>query len=606
MPSQLATIPAKVLRPSPTKRWLRALESTAALERGEARTFPDVIDELGIRYGQAPALLSDLECFSFAELAARSNRYSRWALSLCPEPGAVLALMMPNRPEYLAAWIGIARVGCTAALLNTNLVGAALAHCIAAAGPRHVIVAAPCAAAFASALPHLASRPRAWRHGEGGPDSLDDALAAFPDVSLDRDERRPVDLSTRALCIYTSGTTGLPKAANVSHRRIMTWSHWFAGLAQTGPMDRMYDCLPLYHSVGGVVAPGCVLVTGGSVVIGERFSASRFWDEITRWDCTLFQYIGELCRYLLGAAAEGVTPPAHRLRLCLGNGLRPDIWEIFQNRFGIPEILEFYAATEGSFSLVNVEGKVGSLGRIPPFLVHRFPAALVRFDVDAGLPLRSPQGFCLRADVGEVGEAVGLIDGKDPATATRPAGTFEGYTSAIDSDAKVLRDVFAPGDRWFRTGDLMRQDAAGFFYFVDRVGDTFRWKGENVATSEVAEVLLSVEGVADASVYGVPVPGQDGKAGMAALVVEAGFGLSTLHENLTGRLPAYARPLFLRLRAGIATTETFKQIKAPLLRDGFDPALVDEPLFVFDRAAAAYVALDPLLHARIVSGDFKL
>jgi fatty-acyl-CoA synthase len=606
MPSQLAAIPAKALRPSPTKRWLRALESTAGLEAGQARTFPDVIDELGIRHGQAPALLSDLECFSFAELAARSNRYSRWALSLDPEPGAVIALMMPNRPEYLAAWIGIARVGCTAALLNTNLVGAALAHCIAAAGPRHVIVARPCAAAFASALPHLAWQPRAWRHGEDGPDSLDDALAAFPDVSLDPDERRPVDPSARALCIYTSGTTGLPKAANVSHRRIMMWSYWFAGLAQTGPMDRMYDCLPLYHSVGGVVAPGCVLVTGGSVVIGERFSASRFWDEIARWDCTLFQYIGELCRYLLGAPADGVAAPAHRLRLCLGNGLRPDIWEAFQNRFGIPEILEFYAATEGSFSLVNVEGKVGSLGRIPPFLVHRFPAALVRFDVDAGLPLRGPQGFCLRADVGEVGEAVGLIGGKDPGTATRPLGTFEGYTSAVDSDAKVLRDVFAPGDRWFRTGDLMRQDAAGFFYFVDRVGDTFRWKGENVATSEVTEVLLSVEGVADASVYGVLVPGQDGKAGMAALVVEAGFQLPVLHDNLAARLPAYARPLFLRLRAGIATTETFKQIKAPLLRNGFDPALIDEPLFVYDRVAAAYVVLDAPLHARIVSGDFKL
>jgi len=607
MPPQLAASPGKAPRPSPTKRWLRALESTAGLEGAGARTFPDVIDELAARHGHAPALLSDLECFSFAELGARSNRYSRWALSLDLAPGAAIGLMMPNRPEYLAAWIGIARVGCTTALLNTNLVGAALAHCIAAAGPQHVIVAAPCAAAFADALPHLAWWPRAWRHGEGGTDSLDDTLATFSDAPLDIRERRPPHPSARALCIYTSGTTGLPKAANVSHRRIMTWSHWFAGLAETGPSDRMYDCLPLYHSVGGVVAPGCVLVTGGSVVIGERFSASRFWDAIARWDCTMFQYIGELCRYLLGAAEDGGAVPTHRLRLCLGNGLRPDIWEAFQDRFGIPEVLEFYAATEGSFSLVNVEGKVGSLGRIPPFLAHRFPAALVRFDVEAGLPLRDPQGFCLRAAVGEVGEALGLIGGIDRAGGTtRPAGTFEGYTSTADSDAKVLSDVFAPGDRWFRTGDLMRQDAAGFFYFVDRVGDTFRWKGENVATSEVAEVLLSAEGVADASVYGVAVPGQDGKAGMAALVVEAGFQLPALHEHLAARLPAYARPLFLRLRAGIATTETFKQIKAPLLRDGFDPALIDEPLFVYDREVGAYVVLDALLYARIVSGVLKL
>ena len=585
------------VRPSATRRWLRALELTAGLDRDDAGTFPDLIDDLAARRGDRPALLSDTETLSFAGLAARSNRYSRWALSLGLPPGSTIGLLMPNRPDYLAAWIGITRVGLTTALLNTSLVGASLAHCIAVAQPMHMIVAAALNDAFAGALPDLDARPRAWIRDDP---TFDDALAALSGEPLGSDERMAPRLSQRALLIYTSGTTGLPKAAVVSHRRIMTWSRWFGGLAALGPEDRMYDCLPLFHSVGGVVAPGCVLAAGGSVVIAERFSASRFWDEVARWDCTLFQYIGELCRYLLAAAPADGPPPAHRLRLCLGNGLRPDVWERFRDRFALPEILEFYAATEGSFSLVNVEGRPGSIGRIPPFLAHRFPAAIVRFDVEAGAPLRGADGRCLRAAPGEVGEAIGLIGSGEG------AGSFEGYTDRADSDAKVLRDVFASGDRWFRTGDLMRQDAAGFFFFVDRVGDTFRWQGENVATSEVAEALTGAPGVVEATVYGVAVPHRDGRAGMAALVVEDGFALPALRAHVASRLPAYARPVFLRLQAAIASTDTFKHRKAPLVRDGFDPAVSEDPLFVDDRAAGAYVPLDAALHGRIATGGFRV
>ncbi len=583
-------------RPAPARRWLKALELTAGLDAA-GRTFPDLIDDLALRQGDRPALLSDAECLSFSDLAARSCRYSRWALSLGLPPGAAVGLLMPNRPDYLAAWIGITRVGLTAALLNTNLSGASLAHCIAVAAPAHIVVAGDCGDAYTGALPHLPSPPRAWRRSEGDLDAILAGLAGHP---LAAEERPPVALSDRALCIYTSGTTGLPKAANVSHRRIVTWSRWFAGLAWITGEDRMYDCLPLFHSVGGVVAPGCVLSAGGSVVIADRFSASRFWGDVERWDCTLFQYIGELCRYLLAAAPEGGAPPPHRLRLCLGNGLRPDIWEAFRDRFAIPEILEFYAATEGSFSLVNVEGKVGSIGRVPPVLAHRFPAAIVRFDVEAGAPARGADGFCRRAATDEVGEAVGRVgDGAG-------AGSFEGYTSRADSDAKVLRDVFVPGDRWFRTGDLMRRDAAGFFYFVDRVGDTFRWKGENVATSEVAEALMGLPGVVEATVYGVAVAGHDGRAGMAALVVGEGFALPALRAHLAARLPAYARPVFLRLQASIAATDTFKQRKAPLVGEGFDPARVADPLFVEDRAAGAYVPLDAATYERIGAGALRL
>ncbi len=584
---------------STNKRWLKALELTAVSADTEGRILPDVIDHLATRYGTAPALLSDLECFDYATLAARSNRYSRWALAQGLGASDVVGLMMENRPDYLAAWIGITRVGATVALLNTRLTGRSLAHCVDLVTPGHVILGQSCRSGYETAVPFLATKARPWHHGEA--EDLQLALEAVSGAPLNLEERRPVAPLSRALCIFTSGTTGLPKAANVSHHRIMTWSYWFAGLAGTVPSDRMYDCLPLYHSVGGVVAPGCVLVSGGSVVIRDGFSAREFWNDVGRWDCTLFQYIGELCRYLLNGTF-GQDGPTHRLRLALGNGLRPDIWTAFKDRFAIPEIMEFYAATEGSFSLVNVEGKPGAIGRIPPFLAHRFPAALVQFDVTTGEPSRDREGFCLKPGVDEVGEAIGLLR-KDTATSS---GTFEGYTSAADSARKILRDVFEPGDRWFRTGDLMRIDRAGFWYFVDRIGDTFRWKGENVATSEVADVLTGMVGVVEASVYGVSVPGHDGRAGMAALVTDEDFDLAALRRHLVSNLPAYARPVFLRLRPDIETTDTFKQKKAPLAAQGFDPAVVADPLYVEDRTANAYIGLDGAVYGQILSGRFRL
>ncbi len=273
----------------------------------------------------------------------------------------------------------------------------------------------------------------------------------------------------------------------------MSWSQWFAGLMNTVPEDRMYDCLPLYHSIGGVVAPGSVLVSGGSVVIREKFSASRFWDDVVSQRCTLFQYIGELCRYLANAPPHPLERH-HELRLCVGNGLHADVWSRFQDRFAIPRVFEFYAATEGTVSLYNVEGKIGAVGRVPSFMAHRSPAALVRHDTETGEPFRNATGFCEPVVQGEAGELIGRLT-SDPAQA---AQRFEGYTSAAESERKILRDVFKPGDLWQRTGDLMRQDEQGFFYFVDRVGDTFRWKGENVATTDVAAAVSSAPGVEDA------------------------------------------------------------------------------------------------------------
>ncbi|WP_291742706.1 long-chain-acyl-CoA synthetase [Bauldia sp.] len=579
--------------------WLRALELTAKLGDRPRRTLPVVIEELAGRFGDAPALLSDRESLTFAALADRSRRYARWALEQGVAPGDTVCLLMPNCPDYLAFWLGVTRVGGVVALLNTNLTAASLAHCVAVVEPRHVVVAPELAETLAEASGKDPDY-RVWVTGDISENKGDTATRlAFDHYSgepLSEMETRDVTLADRALCIYTSGTTGLPKAANVSHRRIVTWAYWFAGIMGTAPADRMYDCLPMYHSIGGVVAPASVLVSGGSVVLRERFSARQFWNDIVDWDCTLFQYIGELCRYL-AAALPSPRERQHRLRLCCGNGLRADVWEEFRSRFRIPQILEFYAATEGTFSLYNLEGRPGAIGRIPPYLAHRFPAAIVKFDPETDAPLRDAEGRCVRCTRNEVGEAIGRISSE-----TR----FEGYTSDSETERKLLRDVFEPGDAWFRTGDLMRQDEKGFFHFVDRVGGSFRWKGENVSTLEVQEAIAACPGIVAAHVYGVAVPGAEGRAGMAALQVDGDFDLATFGARLGQRLPGYARPIFLRIRDELDVTETFKPKTFRLASEGIDPSVIDDPLYCYDPREDAYATLDQNLFAAIADGRVRL
>ena len=591
--------PPKPARPSANRDWLRALELTGRLEADPRRTLPAVIDELAVRQPDAPALLSDRERFTFAELADRARGYARWALDQELGKGDVVALMMPNRPEYLAVWLGLSRVGVTTALINTHLRGASLAHCLNVAGAKRIIVDAALEADLAAVLPQL-DRPQPWLHGKGCAawPRIDATLAAYPADALAGVGAPRATLADRALLIYTSGTTGLPKAANVSHHRVMSWASWFAGLIDIQSTDRLYDCLPLCHSAGGVAAIGAALSAGASVVVAEKFSARGFWDDIARWDCTLFQYIGELCRYLL-AAAPHPKERAHALRLCCGNGLAADVWEAFQARFEIPRILEFYAATEGNFSLYNVEGRPGAIGRLPGFLAHRFPAAIVRFDAGSGAPARGNDGFCMPCERGEPGEAIGRVS-------LRGAGRFEGYTDGEATEKKLLRNVFEPGDAWVRTGDLMYTDDQGFWWFVDRVGDTFRWKGENVATAEVAAAIRSCAGVADASVYSAEVPGASGKAGMAAIVAGPDFDLAALRAHLAARLPDYARPVFLRVVANLEVTETFKEKKQSLAAEGWDPARIADPLYVDDRAMGAYVRLDAATAGRVERGELRL
>ncbi len=530
--------------------WIRALERTAGKQ---PRTLACVLDG---DQGDGPVFLGTDEVLTYQTLAARVNRYARWALATGLD-GKVVALLMHNSPDYAAIWLGLTRVNCTVALLNTNVRSDALTHCIRVAGTSHVIVGP----GFSSAIDFSTGQY---------------TVCEWPLTGIAEHSARPLaeiplpEAHHTALLIYTSGTTGLPKAVKITHRRIVEWSLWFSGMMDARPQDRLYNCLPMYHSVGGIVAIGSMLMAGGSVVIRAHFSAGRFWDDVSESRCTIFQYIGELCRYLTLSPARP-NESRHHLRLAVGNGLSGDVWKNFQGRFAIPQILEFYAATEGCVSLYNCEGKPGAVGRVPAFLAHRFGAAIIRCDPETGEPVRDKDGLCIACAVDEPGEAIGKMgNGRE----------FTGYTDADDSRKKLLHGVFTPNDRWFRTGDLMRRDAAGFYYFVDRLGDTFRWKGENVSTTEVATVLRGCPGVVDAVVFGVEVKGNEGRAGMAAITTDERFTLARLYEHVTNLLPSYARPMYLRLCDGLETTGTFKLTKAKLAQEG--PANASDPVWCYD------------------------
>jgi fatty-acyl-CoA synthase len=581
--------------------WLRALGKTANIG-DQGVTLPALIQRLGGEFGAAPALISSDVTMTYRQLAVRCNQYSRWGIAQGLAGGDAVSLLMGNCPEYLAIWLGLTRLGVVVALINSQLAGEVLAHSINIARPKALIVGADLAPRVAAIRANLAAdlSCRVVGPGTQGFAALEPELAALPGEPLPAAERALPAIDATALYIYTSGTTGLPKAAKVSHYRLMQWSHWFAGMMDTKPADRMFNCLPLYHSVGGVVAIFATLVSGGAVVIRPRFSASDFWRDVRDERCTLFQYIGELCRYLVNSPRAGAEEE-HSLRLACGNGLRPEVWESFQNRFRIPRILEYYASTEGNFSLYNCEGQPGAIGRIPPYLANRLPVALLRFDVDTGEPRRNPAGYCEPCAANEVGEAVGLI----PAGGER-AGRFEGYADADASARKVLRNVFKEGDLWYRTGDLMRRDERGFFYFVDRVGETYRWKGENVSTAEVLSALAASNGVLDGVVYGVLVPGADGRAGAAALVVSADFDLAAFRADVAQRLPPYARPVFLRILTRLEATGTFKPRKQELVQAGFDPDRAAGPLYFDDPSAQRYVPVDAALFAAIAAGNVRI
>jgi fatty-acyl-CoA synthase len=511
---------------------------------------------------------------------------------------------MENRPEFLFVWTGLAKLGVVTALLNTNLGGRALDHALAAARPVRLVVGAECLpqlTTLSKAPPTHVLRDRSAYELPRGAHDLDAALAARPASNPDARWRKGLQAGDDVLYIYTSGTTGSPKAARLSHLRFLAIGDVLSVFVDGAPGDVLYDVLPLYHTAGGVMLPALSLFSAATLVIRRKFSATGFWDDVRRYRVTGFQYIGELCRYLL-AQPPKPEDRRHGLRFAVGNGLRPDVWPAFRDRFGIPRIHEFYGATEGNVVLMNLDNRVGAVGRVLIKPVSN--ARIIRYDVDRDEHPRDKKGFCVEAARGEVGEMIGRL----PFTKRMALGRFEGYTSGADSEKKVLHGVFRKGDAWFRTGDLMRQDARGYFYFVDRIGDTYRWKGENVSTQEVAELLAPFPGVQMANVYGARVEGADGRAGMVALLLHEGasFDGKSFYAFVTERLPRYASPAFVRLQPEADLTGTFKLRKVDLQKQGFDPDLVPEPLFARDDAARAYVPLTREIHEAIRGGKWAL
>ncbi|XP_015981700.1 long-chain fatty acid transport protein 4 isoform X2 [Rousettus aegyptiacus] len=517
--------------------------------------------------------------------------------------GDVAALFMENRNEFVGLWLGMAKLGVEAALINTNLRRDTLRHCVTTSRARALIFGSEMApavfeihASLDSSLSLFCSGPWEPSSVPPGTEHLDPLLEDAPKHLPSHPDKGFVD---KLFYIYTSGTTGLPKAAIIVHSRYYRMAALVYNGFRMRPDDIIYNCLPLYHSAGNIVGLGQCLLHGVTVVIRKKFSASRFWDDCIKYNCTVVQYIGELCRYLLNQPRREAENQ-HRVRTALGNGLRHSIWTEFSGRFNIPQVAEFYGATECNCSLGNFDSQVGACGfssRILPFV---YPIRLVRVNEDTMELIRGPNGVCLPCQPGEPGQLVGIIIQQDPMR------SFDGYLTQGASQ-KIARDVFNKGDQAYLTGDVLVMDELGYLYFRDRTGDTFRWKGENVSTTEVEGILSRLLDMADVAVYGVEVPGTEGRAGMAAVANPTGScNLEHLAQLLEKELPPYARPIFMRLMPKLHKTGTFKFQKTELRKEGFDPAIVKDPLFYLNAQKCRYVPLDQGAYNRIQAGKEKL
>ncbi|MBI4517057.1 MAG: long-chain-acyl-CoA synthetase [Deltaproteobacteria bacterium] len=539
------------------------------------------------------------ETVTYGEYNAGVNRYANLLENAGVARGEVVAIMMENSPGFLMAEGAAAKLGAVGALINTNLRGPALQHALASANAR-VVVADAAAWPWLSELGPLAEvlvyagAVPADLHGtpfRSLPEGLAAAGTAEPNIP-------DVTVSDVMLYIYTSGTTGYPKPTIIRHARFTMGGYGLRYLLDLRPGDCAYAPTPLYHGYANLAGFAPALYNGTTFASRRKFSARNFLDDVQRHGVTHFLYVGELCRYLLR------QPPSprdrqHRIRVAGGPGLRPDIWAEFVERFGIARVVETYGQTEANLSLLNRRGRIGSVGRCAPFTHGQLK--LARYDVASGTLTRGHDGRLIECRPGEVGELLSEIS-------PRTTMSFDGYVQQSHNQQKIVRDCFRPDDRYLRTGDLLRRDRAGYYYFADRVGDTFRWKGENVATQEVAELLNAAPGVNETAVYGVQVPGTDGRAGMAVLVLAAGerFEPAAFYAFVERTLPAYARPLFVRLAQSMDVTGTLKHTKLRLQAEGYDPTRIADPLYFRDERQRTYVALDLTVARRIDAGEVSV
>ena len=575
----------------------RALQGAGA---GAFRTMGYVCRDQAEKIPDRIALRFEREEVSFGAFNAGVNRYANVLRRRGIAKGDVVNVMMENSPAMLMAQGACAKLGAIGALVNTHLEGEALAHVHRASQARVALVDRTCARAMLPLLdrlpgldiladvPDLVAEGSRFRSlGE----ELDAAGEDEPDIP-------DVKLSDVFLYVYTSGTTGFPKPAIVRHARFTAGGNSLAILLGHTADTCAYAPTPLYHGYANFVGFAPAFHIGACFASRRRFSASEFLPDVRRHGVTVFCYVGELCRYLMR------TPPSaddrnHKIRLATGPGLRPDIWLAFRDRFGIDKIIDSYGQTEGNVSLQNRRGRVGSCGRAAPFQHEQLK--LARYDLARGELVRGADGFLIESAVGEQGELLSRVT-KDSVM------SFDGYADPKDNERKLLRDCFEKDDVYLRTGDLLKRDYASYYYFVDRIGDTFRWKGENVATLEVEHLLNQAPGVHETAVYGVSVPGTEGRAGMALVVPADGasFDPQGFFAHATRVLPAYARPLFVRVAPQVDVTGNFKNRKTRLQSEGFDPARVSDALFFRDDQSAAFVPLERTLHEDITAGRVRV
>ncbi len=562
-----------------------ATGSPAQRVRHWARRTPD---SLAIAFGASR--------ISWREVDAAADRYASWLRHEGIGRGDVIALMMDNRPAFLFAFTAISRIGAVAALINTELRGEPLAHALRSSQPVLIVSGSEHVDQVLEAVRELDAfvpdkqvvvQQRSQSDDPRGLRVIDDEFEAdAPNLSAEPDAK----LKNSDICcyVYTSGTTGLPKAAVIRNQRMLGGGFTFGHLMHRArPGDLIYVALPLYHSSGLFLGWGSALATGAAIGLRPRFSVSSFWSDIRDFEATSFLYIGEMCRYLM-AAPPDPDDRIHKLRAAVGNGMRPELWEEFQRRFNIPVVREFYGATEGNAPLLNLHGRPGMIGRM------QRGQFIARCDALTGEVLRTEQGRCEAAAPGETGLLLGKIS---------KLMRFDGYVDEAATRKKIVRDVRKSGDAYFDTGDLLKLHEDGWLSFVDRVGDTYRWKGENVSTQEVAGVLTAAPGIREVMVYGVEVTGCEGRAGMAALSLVGDFDSDEFSAFVRKHLPSYQRPLFVRLLGDrVRTTGTFKQRVGSYRDEGFDLLTVNDAIFVSSKGS--YSKLDSDLHGQILEGSW--
>ncbi len=554
-------------------------------------TLGQRIEDQVDKFSERPFLIYGDRSYSYKEVDERVNQYANTLIARGIGPGDVCAVAFENRPELFFCWFALAKIGAATTLVNYNLQGNPLVHVLQATNTKMVLVGEECIAPFLE-TPETQEWPQ-WLI----PDA-ENVAAAQQLTGFDRDFSAEVEQASNArpdaalrdgiraeddmLYIFTSGTTGLPKAARYSHMRWMTSGDVMEVTLGTDTNDVFYCCLPLYHGAAATSVASTALSSGASIVIRRKFSASRFWSDVRTHGVTVFQYVGEICRYLLNRP-ECEEEKNNSLRCMLGAGLTADSWRRWVERFGELDVYEGWGATEANTATINLDNYMGSCGRIPDW--NKTNLRLLRIDPETQMHVRDENGFYVHCKPGEIGEAVGfIVDSPEIG-----AGRFEGYTSAEATEAKILRNVFQKGDAWWSSGDLLRYDENGYCYFVDRVGDTFRWKSENVSTQEVASELGDFAGMEFINIYGVTVPDNEGRAGMALVVMQQGceFDPQAFYQFVTERLPHYARPVFVRVGLADMTT-TFKHRKIDLQKQGYDPKNFTDALYIKDDGAQTY------------------